>query len=145
MKSKQLMIYNLPTNNKMLAEIDAKPKFLFFVIMVLGVASFLLDISRLYGAMMIIFCLFAMSFMPRVALMEFYSDYLVMYNKADKNTCELIYYDDVVCWHYHWNPSRDYLVIELIDGSEERVEAFSKAIFEYQMNHFLKGKHKKTK
>ena len=84
-------------------------------------------------------------FMPKVVLMQFFSDFLVMYNKADKNTCELIYYEDVVSWHYAWSANRDYLYIELKDGQTERIEAFSKTIFEYNMNRFLKAKHKKSK
>jgi hypothetical protein len=82
--------------------------------------------------------------MPKVILMEFYSDYLVMYNKADKDNCVLIYYDEIASWHYVWGANRDYLCIELSDGSEEIIEAFSKSLFEGNMNRFLKDKHRKN-
>lgn len=145
MKSKELMVYNLPDNTPMIGEIDAKPTLLFVLFLVLGSLSFLTNIPIQYSVMIIIVSLFAIIFMPKVVLMQFFSDFLVMYNKADKNTCELIYYEDVVSWHYSWSANRDYLYIELKDGQTEKIEAFSKTIFEYNMNRFLKTKRKKSK
>ena len=76
--------------------------------------------------------------------MEFYNDYLVVYNRADKTKCVLIYYEDVLSWYYSRGTSRDYLYIELEEGKQERVEAFSKPVFESNMNRFLKGKNRKN-
>ena len=145
MRSKELKTYNLPTDSYFVTEINAKPTILFLVLILLGVASLFLSFSRIYGVTLICVGLTGICFMPRVVLMEFYNDYLVLYNKADKNTCEIIYYDEVDSWHYSWSTTRDYLVIKLLDGSEERIEAFSKTIFEVAMLRFLKDKHIRVK
>lgn len=145
MKSKELMVYNLPTNQVMRFEIDAKPNRLFFAFIIISVVSMLIFHVNYYNVAAIIVSLCVISFMPKIVLMEFYNDYLVMYNKADKNKCEIIYYEDVVSWNYSWNAYKDYLIIDLVDGKSERIEAFSKTIFEHYMNIVLKDKHKKTK
>ena len=144
MKSKELKTYNLPADEPVLGQIDAKPNLLFLCFIFLGLLSFLFKIPALYGLTMIAVAIIAMAYMPRVLLIEFYSAYLVLYNKADRDNCFLIYYDDVTCWYYSWSPAHDYLYIELQDGSIEKIEAFSKPLFEGHMNRFLKEKHKKN-
>ncbi len=144
MKSKELKTYNLPSENVLIAQIDAKPTFLFVILICLGIASLSFKMDPIYGSILITFSLIALIYMPKVILMEFYSDYLVMYNKADKDNCVLIYYDEIASWHYVWGANRDYLCIELSDGSEEIIEAFSKSLFEGNMNRFLKDKHRKN-
>ncbi|MBR4421358.1 MAG: hypothetical protein IKS69_02380, partial [Erysipelotrichaceae bacterium] len=78
-------------------------------------------------------------------LMEFFQDYLVIYNKADKNSCVLIYYDEISSWYYTWSANRDYLYIELENGTVEKIEAFSKTLFETDMNRFVRTKKKSVK
>lgn len=145
MKSKELMVYNLPDNEQQLAEINAKPNVLFSTITVLSIISIILWGVNYYNIALIILSLSVVGFMPKVILMEFYDTYLVLYNRADKNKCELIYYEEVVSWYYSWGANKDYLVIELMDGSSQKLETFSKYLFEYQMNRFLKDKHRKNK
>ena len=145
MKSKELMVYNLPSDEQQLAEINAKPNVLFSLITIISIISIILGHVNYYNIALIFLSLCAVGFMPKVILMEFYSSYLVLYNRVDKNKCELIYYEEVVSWYYSWGANRDYLVIELMDGSIQKLEAFSKYLFEYQMSRFLKDKHKKNK
>ena len=71
------------------------------------------------------------------------SDYLVLYNKGNSADCVIVYYDEIVSWYYKKSFKNDELVIELIDDNTLRIEAFSKNIFEYNMNVFLKDKKKK--
>ena len=68
-----------------------------------------------------------------------------MFNKADKSSCVLIYYDEISSWYYTWSANRDYLYIELENGSTEKIEAFSKTVFEANMNRFVRGKKKIVK
>lgn len=145
MKSKELKTYNLPTNSYFITEINAKPTLLFLFLILVGIISLLFNWSLVYGITLILVGMVGICFMPRVVMMEFYNDFLVLYNKADKNTCELIYYDEVDSWHYTWSTTKDYLKIKMIDGSEEKIEAFSKTIFEVTMSRFLKDKHIKVK
>ena len=139
------MVYNLPSDEQQLAEINAKPNVLFSLITIISIISIILGHVNYYNIALIFLSLCAVGFMPKVILMEFYSSYLVLYNRVDKNKCELIYYEEVVSWYYSWGANRDYLVIELMDGSIQKLEAFSKYLFEYQMSRFLKDKHKKNK
>lgn len=145
MKSKELKVYNLPNENLLLSEINAKPTFLFVILIVLGIISFAFNVPTTYSVALISIGFICFVATPRVTLMEFYSDYMITYNRADRNTCMIIYYSEVVSWHYLRNATKDTLVIELEDGSIEKVNAFSKTIFENRMVRFLKDKHKKTK
>lgn len=145
MKSKELKSYNLPNDNVPISQISAKPTWLFVLVVMMGIISFILRMPIVYGIALIVVGLSCICFMPRVVLMEFYNEYLVMYNRADKSTCVIIYYDEVATWYYSWNAKRDFLIIELEDGSSEKMEAFSKTIFEAHMSRFLKQKRKKTK
>ena len=142
MKSKELKVYNLPSDDILVSRIDAKPNMIFSFLIIVGIISFFFDISFFYGITIISISVFAIIFMPRVTLMDFFQNYLVVYNKANKNTCVMIYYDEIVSWHYSWSTNRDYLYIELEDGTIEKVEAFSKTLFESNMNRFLKDKKK---
>ena len=144
MKSKELKTYNLPDDNPVIAQIDAKPNFLFVILIFLGLFSFILPIPKIYGSIIILSSVFGLVYTPRVVLAEFFVDYLVIYNKADKTMCNLIYYEDVVSWYYAKGTRHDYLYIELEDGRQERVEAFSRTVFESNMNRFLKDKKRKN-
>ena len=144
MKSKELKIYNLPEDSQVIAQIDAKPNFLFTITILMGLFSFMMNIPSSYGVILILVSLYGLTYMPRVVLMEFFNEYLVIYNKADKSKCVLIYYEDILSWHYSRGARHDYLYVELVDGRTERVEAFSKTIFESNMNRFLKDKKRKN-
>ena len=144
MRSKELKTYNLPKDDPVIAQIDAKPNTLFFLAIMMGLLSFIFKLPTAYGVMIILVALGAIIYMPRVILMEFYQEYLVLHNRADKNNCVLIYYDEISSWYYSWSASRDYLYIELENGTTEKIEAFSKTIFESNMNRFLRDKHRKN-
>lgn len=144
MKSKELKVYNLPSDSFFISEINAKPTILFLLIFFAGIISLFFDFPKLYGVIISLAGLTCICFMPRAVMVEFYNDYLILYNKADKNTCTIIYYDEVNSWYYTWGTSRDFLVIELLDGTQEKIEAFSKTIFEVNMSRFLKDKHVKN-
>ncbi|MBQ6333636.1 MAG: hypothetical protein IJI46_00995 [Erysipelotrichaceae bacterium] len=143
MKSKVLKTYNLPEDNLVIAQIDAKPTYIFVILILVALVSFMLEIPNAYGIILLCLSIACLIYMPRVLLMEFYNEYLVMYNRADKNNCVLIYYEDITSWYYAWGANHDYLYIELADGSKERIEAFSRSIFESNMNRFLKDKKRK--
>lgn len=145
MKSKELKYYNLPGDSEILSEINAKPTLVFVGLILLGIISFFFNVNVVYGATMIITGIVCIVFMPRVTVMEFYANYLVMHNRADKDTCCMIYYSEVSSWVYKWSAKKDELIIELGDGTVEKIEAFSKTIFEAYMYKYLKDKHKKNK
>ena len=143
MKSKEIRPYNLPRERVLLSEIDAKPNGVFIAVFLLGVMSIIVKLSTVFGLVLIIFALSSLFLMPKVVLLEFYNDYLVVFNKADKDNCFIAYYEDIDSWFYTWSPGKDYLHIIMQDNSEIKVEGFSKTIFEKRMNRFLRNKHKK--
>ena len=144
MKSKELKTYNLPEDNPVIAQIDAKPSTLFVILILLGFLSFLFNFPTAYGVILILVSLCGLIYMPRVVLMEFFQEYLVLYNKADKSMCVLVYYEDILSWYYSRGAQHDYLYIELEDGKQERIEAFSRTAFESNMNRFVKEKKRKN-
>lgn len=145
MKSKELKTHNLPKDDLLISSIDAKPNYLFVIMFLLAILLLFYENYRVYGLVTLFIAIASYLYFPKVVLMEFYQDYLVLYNRADNNTCVLIYYDEVISWNYNWSANRDYLNIELQNGENERIEAFSKTIFETSMNRFLKEKKKKNK
>ena len=104
----------------------------------------MIDNYQIYGVAILILALSFLMFLPRLIMVEFYKNYLILHNKADKTDCVLIYYEDIVTWYYQRGNKKDYLYIELIDGTSEKIEAFSKTEFELGMNYFLKDKKKKN-
>lgn len=144
MKSKELKRYNLPEDRILLALIDAKPN---ATIAVLALIGFILVMLKQYtwGVSLILFSFLLGGFLPRRILIEFYNEYLVLFNHANRNDCEIIYYEDVVKWRYVSGLSYDTLSISLVDDSVHTIDGFSKIAFETQMNRFLKDKKEKVK
>lgn len=142
MKSKELKTYNLPSDSFFISEINAKPTVLFLLITFVGFVSlFFNSVPKVFSITITIVGFICVCLMPRVVLIEFYNDYMVLYNKADKNTCEIIYYDEVESWYYNRGTTKDYLIINMMDGSSTKIEAFSKTIFEVNVSRYLKDKH----
>ena len=143
MKSKELKSYNLPNETAPLSQINAKPTWMFVIIILIGLVLMIINVPIYYGLIAVLAGVICIIFMPRITVMEFYNDYFVMYNHADRNMCMLIYYDEVKSWRYSWSAAKDELIVELEDGRIEKIEAFSKTLFEATMNKYLKDKHKK--
>lgn len=144
MKSKQLKSYNIPTDEILMDSIDAKPVGLLAVLGIVGALFVIVKWSTAFGAIMLVFAIVCLAFLPGNIMIYFFREYLILYNRADRNQCVLIYYDEVASWYYSWTPSKDYLYIELVDGSVEKLEAFSRSLFEFKMRNFLKDKQKKV-
>lgn len=125
--------------------IDAKPTWIFLFATVVGLFLLIFKDLYLYGVILTISALSCGMFFPRTLMMAFYPEYLILYNRADRSDCVLIYYNEVVSWHYTWSAAgKDYLYIELEDGSTEKIEAFSKGLFESRMKRVLREKQRKN-
>ncbi len=144
MNSKELKRYNLPEDRFLLAVIDAKPSFILFLIFIIGLV---LVVARQYSVGIVVTLLAAISYitLPSRVLIEFYQNYLVLYNHANKNDCEMIYYDEVVKWRYVYGINYDYVELILVDDSTHTIDAFSRTLFEGLLNKYLKDKKDKTK
>lgn len=139
MKSKELKNYNLPDNRVYNQKLEAKPIALLLVIMGLG---FVLLIMKyyIYGTVLFFFAAACIMFLPSRRLIEFYDDYMIMYNKARKDECNIIYYDDIKSWDYRVAVAGDELILVLNDDSVQKCDAYSKKEFENELNKYIKDK-----
>ncbi len=144
MKSKELKKYNLPEDRILLGVIDAKPTWYLFVVFLIGM---FLCVFREYmiGLFVSSIVTLALIFLPKRVMIEFYEDYLVLYNHASKNDCEMIYYEDIVKWRYNYGINYDDLEIILTDDSTHIIDGYSRVEYETMMNRFLKDKKDKSK
>lgn len=142
MKTKEIKRYNLPNERIVLSRIDAKPYELIVLIILVGV--FVTYRSQwLYGGFFALLSIIILIVLPSCLLIEFTKDYLIIYNKGNSADCYIVYYEDIVTWRYMGGFKEDELVINLVDGSSLKLEAFSKILFEREMNKFLKEKKEK--
>ena len=135
MKSKEIRVRNLPKDDVPFYVSNVKPTSFLIIAMIAGI-SFLWIRSYLQviGVMVIMVSLFSLLMLPDCKLYEIHQDYIVFYNRHDKSECFIIYYEDIVSWHYEWNPSFDQLVISLVDGSVEKQEVYAKYRIEKWLN-----------
>lgn len=144
MKSKEIRVRNLPKDDVPFYVSNVKPTSFLIVAMIAGI-SFLWIRSYLQviGVMVIMVSLFSLLMLPDCKLYEIHQYYIVLYNRHDKSECFIIYYEDIVSWHYEWNPSFDQLVISLVDGSVEKQEVYAKYRIEKWLNSLAPGKQAK--
>lgn len=144
MKSKEIKRYNLPEDRILLGIIDAKPDTYLLIFFFIGLIFLLLK-EYTIAIIFLSISILSLIFLPKRVLIEFYDSYLVLYNHASKNDCEIIYYNEVTKWRYNYGVSYDELQLLLIDDSMHSVDGFSRIVYESQMNRFLKDKRDKTK
>lgn len=145
MRSQYIKIRNLdPFVVKTAYTIRVKPWWLLWVIFFSGVV---LVTFRSYTAgialpllILTLFCLFVM---PDRILVQFTPDYMIMYNRQDKNEATLIYYDEIVQWQYEYHRSSDTFVVTLKDGSSQSVDMFAKYAISRPMKMFSPFKENK--
>lgn len=146
-KSQVIKTRNLPEDLSRTAyEVHVKPWWFLIIVLVADVFIMILKpymISLFIP--LVILTLFAIFGMPDKVLVQFTPDYLVMYNRKSKDECTLVYWDEVVSWVYEYHNAADVLKLELIDGSIESVEMYSKRSVRKKMNLYAKDKEKKRR
>ncbi len=146
MKSQVIKSRNLPKDYKTYEKmINAKPIGLLIVTLFIGVLiTFLKPYLAMSGISMIVLSLFCLVVMPDKELCRFTKDYLVLFNRHHKDECSLVYWDEVVSWHYEWYKTYDKMVVELIDGSCEIQEMYSIYAIKKEMEIHAPNKMKKN-
>lgn len=139
MKSKELKNYNLPDNRVFNESIEAKPTPLLLMLIIAGVIL-LVTKYYVYGLTIFLFGLACLLFLPKRRLIEFYDEHMIVYNKARKDECNIIYYDDIKTWEYKTRVSSDVLLLNMKDGSVQKCDGFSKTLFENYLNKYIKDK-----
>ncbi len=146
MKSQVIKSRNLPKDYKTYEKmINVKPIGLLIVTLISGVLiTFLKPYLAMSGISMIVLSLFCLVVMPDKELCRFTKDYLVLFNRHQKDECTLVYWDEVVSWHYEWYKTYDKMVVELIDGSCEIQEMYSIYAIKKEMELHAPNKMKKN-
>ncbi len=147
MKSQVIKSRNLPKDYKTYEKmINVKPIGLLIVTLISGVLiTFLKPYLAMSGISMIVLSLFCLVVMPDKELCRFTKDYLVLFNRHQKDECTLVYWDEIVSWHYEWYKTYDKMVVELIDGSCEIQEMYSIYAIKKEMELHVPNKMKKNK
>lgn len=143
MKSKELKTYNLPADQHVIHKLEVKPYVFLIGVFVLGLVYTFYNGS--IALILMSLSLYAILFLPDRKLLIFTDDYMVMQNKAAKDDCIMIYYDEIFSWQYLRGAKVDELVVELEDGTIERIECFSKRRVVSYMEEFAPNKQIKTK
>ena len=82
------------------------------------------------GICITLLCLFAELMLPDRLLAEFTDDYLVLFNTRERDSCSLIYWDEIVNWQYEYHSYADTLVILL----EEKRCPVAQSVYSRQGN-----------
>ena len=144
MKSKEIRVRNLPKDDVPFYVSNVKPTSFLMIAMIAGISFlWIRTYLQVIGVMVIMVSLFSLLMLPDCKQYEIHRDYIVLYNRHDKSECFIIYYEDMVSWHYEWNPSSDQLVISLVDGSVEKQEVYAKYRIEKWLNSLAPGKQAK--
>ncbi|MBR4444628.1 MAG: hypothetical protein IKS37_01850 [Solobacterium sp.] len=142
MRSQTIKIRNLPHDpTRVTKTVNVKPVLLLLFLLLLGGIFLAIRAYLLVGGIFIAgISLFALLVMPDRILCQFTDEYLVLYNTREKDECNLLYWDEIVSWQYEWHPSVDLLVIQMIDGSTETQEMYSKRSIAGMMRRYIPGK-----
>jgi len=142
----KILIKNLPNEEFKSHTINVKPYNFLYVLMACGfMLLFGSKIHILMGIILMLFCCFALIFLPDRKLVEFRDDYLVLYNQRNRNECLMIDYDEIVSWTYRMHYPYDTVYIELVDGRVEMCDMFSKHVIKKLFNVYMPDKERSGK
>lgn len=146
MKSQMIRTRSLPGDPSFYEKtVHVKPTGTLVCLLVIGfVVIFLKPYLLITGISMMLLAIFCLAVMPDRKLCSFTKDYLVLYNCHDRGECMLVYWNEIVNWHYEWHKSWDSLVINLEDGSVETQDMYSLHSIKRQMENHAPGKMKKN-
>ena len=147
MRSQTIRTRNLPENNGLEEKVHVKPITILSLMLVIGIVLAVLKPFLLFpGILITLMALFALFIMPDRVICEFRDEYVILYNERKKTRCNMIYYEDVVSWQYEWYPTVDKLVFNLVDGTSQILEVYSKAsVRDYLDDHLPHKEVKKSR
>ncbi len=145
MKSQAMKVKNLKKWAMAPKTIRVKPVMTLIVIACVGCfLIFLQTYLAGLGVCLMILALFSLLLLPDRKLVEFTPDYLILYNQKDDSMCLILYWDEIMQWHYEWHPTYDYLVITMVDGTSEKIEMYSKHSIARHMRYYAAKKEIKS-
>lgn len=147
MKSQVIKTRNIPGDVlKNAYAVRVKPWALLLVTLFAGVAILIVKSYMIGLALpLVILTLFAILVMPDRILVQFSPEYMILYNRKDREECTLVYWDEVVSWAYEYHGACDCLAVILTDGRTEMVEMYSRRSIRRYMKLYAKGKEIKRR
>ena len=144
MRSQTIKVRNLPQWEVQPRTVHVKPVLALMFMGVAGIALLFVPAFAGLGVILIIISIFSLLIMPDRILIQFTPDYLVLSNHRDAETCTIIYWDDIVNWQYEYHPSVDKLLINLVNGTSESIEMYSRRAVARYMNQYAPDKEIKS-
>lgn len=145
MRSQEIKIRNLSFSEGKPKSIRVKPMKALFACIVIGtVFIFQKNLLTATGLALVLLGLFGIVLMPDRTLAQFTPENLILYNSRNRDSCMLIYWDEIVNWQYEWHAMSDLLVVTLIDGSTQTAEMYSKLSVARLMRLYAGNKEKKN-
>lgn len=145
MKSQMIKTRNLPDWTHQPHMIHVKPVAFLTLVGLAGIALFVSGTAWVgIGLILSITSVFALLMMPDRILIQFTPEYMVLYNHRDKETCTVIYWEDLVNWQYEFHPSYDTLTCFLVDGSVQHIDLYAKRPAAKYLNQYAPGKEIKN-
>ena len=143
MNSKIIKTYNLPKDYELIYRQEAKPTIALVIISIIGVFS--VYFYPHIGSLFLMVGLFGIFFLPGKTLTDFTPEYVILFNRADKSDCTIVYYNEIIAWRYIKGRRFDSLEIVLENGQVENVECFARYMVVRYMRHFAKAQEKRGK
>ena len=146
MKSKVLKIRNLPQEMQVLNEVKVKPiGSLLALMLVSGVFIISGSSIAIVGVVLLAISSYALIVMPDWILMQFTDEFLVLYNRKNRDECMLIYWEEILLWQYQKHNNEDQLWLQLTDGQTETIECFNRNKIVPYCKIYAKGKERQLK
>ena len=145
MKSQMIKTRNLPDWTHQPHMIHVKPVAFLTLVGLAGIALFVSGTVWVgVGLILSITSVFALLMMPDRILIQFTPDYMILYNHRERETCTVIYWEDLVNWQYEFHPNYDTLSCFLTDGSVQRIDLYAKRPAAKYLNQYAPGKEIKN-
>ena len=143
MRSCVIKIHNLPETNEPVHHITVKPIGLLIGIIILGLV-FIIRYPYFVAAgfSLIMLATFALLVMPDRTLITFTKEYMILYNLTDRTSWTMIYWEDIVNWQYERHMRNDQLVVNLVNGTSEFMDVYSKRSVARYLEQYAPGKEK---
>ncbi len=143
MRSCVIKIHNIPEMTEPVHHVTVKPTGLLIGVIILGMV-FILRYPYFIAAgfSLVMLATFALLVMPDRTLITFTKEYMILYNLTDRTSCTMIYWEDVVTWQYEHHFRNDQLVVNLVDGTSEFADVYSRGSVARYLEQFAPGKEK---
>ena len=126
MKSKVVKQDVLPETTY-LGEFNTKPKLLFTIILILGLILILIVPKFVFlGLSLVSLSLYIFIFIKDKELIKYNDQYMVIYNYYFIDLCTILYFDEMIGYHYYSLQPYDNLRIYTNDGNHYDIRCYSK-------------------